>query len=143
VLAASGLGAASGAEFENLMSGRVVRHDEAGGVTMVDVAGGLTVAVPLAPDRAPGSPLTLAIRAEDLLVALEVPRGLSARNVYEARIAWLGRSGVDVTLRCVPTRAPGAAEWIVRVTPSAVASLELTADRDVFLAVKSHSVRLL
>ncbi len=143
VLAASGLGASSGAEFENLMPGRVVGHDEAGGITTVAVAGGLTVAVPLASARAPGSPLTLAIRAEDLLVALEVPRGLSARNVYEVRIAWLGRSGADVTLRCVPARAPGAAEWIVRVTPSAVASLELRADRNVFLAVKSHSVRLL
>ena len=87
--------------------------------------------------------MTLAIRAEDVLLAVEPPRGLSARNVYEGRVAWISRTGSDVTLRCVPLRAPGASEWIVRVTPAAVASLGLAPSSPVFLAVKSHSVRLL
>ena len=129
--------------FENLLPGRVVAHDEEGGVTLVEVAGGLRVAAPLHAGRALGSAVALAIRAEDVLLAAEAPRRLSARNVYEGRVAWIGRTGSDVTVRCVPLRAPGASEWIVRVTPAAVASLGLAASSAVFLAVKSHSVRLL
>ena len=52
----------------------------------------------------------------------------------------LTRTGHDVTLRC-RTAASGP-EWIVRVTPAAVAALELTVGQTVFLAVKSHSIRL-
>ena len=40
------------------------------------------VSVPLAAERTVGSRLTLAIRAEDMLVSVEPIRGLSARNVY-------------------------------------------------------------
>ena len=129
--------------FENLFRGRVVGHDEAGGVTLVEVVGGLKVAAPLQVERGAGSAVTLAIRAEDVLLAVETPRGLSARNVYEGRVAWISRTGSDVTLRCVPLGAPGASEWIVRVTPAAVDSLGLAPSSPVFLAVKSHSVRLL
>ena len=129
--------------FENLLAGRVAAHDEAGGVTLVEVAGGLRVAAPLQADRVLGSVVTLAIRAEDVLLAVEPPRGLSARNVYEGRVAWISRTGADVTLRCVPLHALGASEWIVRVTPAAVASLRLATSSVVFLAVKSHSIRLL
>jgi molybdate transport system ATP-binding protein len=121
----------------------VVEHDDQGGVTQVEVAGGLRVAAPLRSGRAEGAAVTLAIRAEDVLLAVGVPQGLSARNVYEARVAWIERTGPDVTLRCLPARAPGASEWVVRVTPAAVSSLGLARGASVFLAVKSHSVRVL
>jgi molybdate transport system ATP-binding protein len=127
---------------ENLLVGRVVAHDPEGGVTTVEVAGGLRVAAPLARGRPTGTSVTLAIRAEDILVGTEAPRSLSARNLYEARLAGLERTGDDVTLRCAVNAGDAAQEWIVRVTPSAVAALGLHAGRSVFLAVKSHSVRL-
>ena len=98
--------------------------------------------MPLAEERSPGSPVTVAVRAEDVLVSRRAPEGLSARNVYAVRIVALSRTGVDVTLRCATASAPQAAQWIVRVTPAAVASLGLLAGQTVFLAVKSHSVRL-
>jgi molybdate transport system ATP-binding protein len=84
--------------------------------------------------------VTVAVRAEDVIVARRAPEGLSARNVYQVRLAALSRTGADVTLRCLPLT--GAPEWIVRVTPAAVASLGLDLGQTVFLAVKSHSVRL-
>jgi molybdate transport system ATP-binding protein len=143
LLASPALGRGEALGFENLFAGRVAAHDEAGGVTLVEVAGGLQVAAPHQADRALGSVVTLAIRAEDVLLAVEPPRGLSARNVYEGRVAWISRTGSDVTLRCVPLHALGASEWIVRVTPAAVASLGLATSTPVFLAVKSHSIRLL
>jgi len=98
--------------------------------------------VPLAASLAPASAVTLAIRAEDVIVASRAPEGLSARNLFEVRIAAVTRAGADVTLRCTPVGGQGAPEWIVRVTPSAAASLGLAAGHAAYLAVKSHSVRL-
>lgn len=136
-------GPETGEGFENLFPGRVLRHDEEGGVTLVEIGGGVLVMAPLRSGRPPGSTVTLAIRAEDVLLAVAYPQGLSARNVYEARVAWIARTGPDVALRCLPLGAPGAAEWMVRVTPAAASSLGLVRGCVVFLAVKSHSVRLL
>jgi molybdate transport system ATP-binding protein len=130
------------AGIENLFPGSVVTHDPEGGVTVVEMVGGPTVSIPLVRERAVGSAVTLAIPAEDILVATEAPRGLSARNVYEALIAGLERTGDDVTLRCRVGTAPSGRDWIVRITPSAVASLRLQPELAVFLLVKSHSVRL-
>jgi molybdate transport system ATP-binding protein len=142
LLGAPGLVQEAEAGVENLLPGRVVSHDESGGTTTVEVEGGLRVAAPVAAQRPLGSAVTLAIRAEDVLVAVEPPRGLSARNLYEARIAGLEPTGTDVTLRCALGAGGEGREWIVRVTPSAVAALGLRPGLPVFLAVKSHSVRL-
>ena len=117
------------------------RIDARRGVTQVRLDSGVAVAVPLATDRAAGSPVTLAIRAEDVLVAVEPVRGISARNVYQARIAAMERIGVDVTLRCELVDAGPDCVWLVRVTPAAVEDLALVPGATVCLAVKSHSVR--
>lgn len=87
--------------------------------------------------------MTLAVRAEDVLVGAEPLRGLSARNVYAARITALERAGPEVNLRCTLAEASSGSDWIVRVTPSAVAALGLRQGAPVWLAVKSHSVRVL
>jgi len=143
LLAASASSRSEALGFENLFPGRVVEHDEEGGVTLVEVTGGLRVAAPLQLERAVGAVVTVAIRGEDVLIAIEPPHGLSARNVYEGRVAWIGRNGPDVTLRFVPLKAPAGSEWVVRLTPAAMASLRLAVNTPVFIAVKSHSVRLL
>ena len=138
LLSSAGLVREAEAGIENLFSGRVASHDPEGGVTRVEIEEGTTVSVAMAPDRAVGTRVTLAVRAEDVLVAVEPPHGLSARNVYPARITSLERTGVDVLLRC----ALGGSTWLARVTPSAVSALDLRADKTVWLAVKSHSVRI-
>ena len=140
LLASAGLAAASRLGVENLFPGRVRAHDVAGGVTTVELGAGLTLQAPLAEARAAGSGVIAAVPAEDVIVARRALEGLSARNLFEARVAALSRTGSDVTLRCA-TAASGP-EWIVRVTPAAVASLELAVGHSVFLAVKSHSIRL-
>jgi len=139
LLSSPGLMREAEAGIENLLQGRVLAHDEPAGVTCVELAGGLVVAAPLAMERAVGWPATVAVRAEDILVATEPPRGLSARNVYEARIAAIDRTGRDMTLRC---EVAGGRSLLVRVTPAAVAALGLSTGRSVWLAIKSHSVRL-
>ena len=129
------------AGIENLFRGRILGHDAAGGVSRVELEGGLPLTVPLAPARPPGAHVTVAIRAEDVLVSSGPVKGLSARNVYEARVEALERTGVDVTLRCALPNAPSP--WLARVTPAAVEALGLQVGQTAWLAVKSHSVRLI
>ncbi len=141
LLTAPGVAREAESGIENLLAGRVVRHDQDRGVTEVRLDRGLPVSIPLAVERAPGAALTLAIRAEDLLVATERIHGLSARNVYPARVASLERTGVDVTLRCTLEGTDPETLWLARVTPAAVQELALVPGARVWLAVKSHSVR--
>jgi molybdate transport system ATP-binding protein len=140
MLATAGFRREAEAGLENIRLGTVVAHDEAGGITRVRLAEGGELSAPLARRRAPGSPVTVSVRAEDVLVTMAPPSGLSARNVYATRVVTLVRTGDDVTLRCAP--AAGGAPWLVRVTPSAVSALGLEAEGEAWIAIKSHSVRL-
>jgi len=129
------------AGIENLLAGRVHEHDEAGGVTRVALGDAL-VAAPLALSRPLGSPVTLAVPAEDVLISVAPVRGLSARNVYPATVSDSTRIGPDVLLRCRLVSS-AISPWLVRVTPAAVEALGIVPGAHVWLAVKSHSVRLL
>ncbi|MFN8091238.1 MAG: molybdenum ABC transporter ATP-binding protein [Vicinamibacteria bacterium] len=126
--------------IENLLPARVVAHDAAGGITRVRTATGLEVAVTLAEARAAGDAVTLALRAEDVLVASGPVPGLSARNAYPGRVASIERPGADALLRCA---LDAGGELLARVTPAAVAELGLAPGAPVVLAVKSHSIRLI
>jgi len=136
---------AAEAGIENLRHGRIIAHDEAGGTTRVLLDDGQILAIPLSSSRRPGDAVNLAIRAEDVLLAVERLHGLSARNIVEARIVAIDRVGRDALLRCRPgsESGPERRPWLVRITPSAVGSLGLTSGQEVWLAIKSHSVRLL
>jgi molybdate transport system ATP-binding protein len=128
------------AGIENLLSARVVAHDATGGTTRVRTDAGLDVSVTLAADRPVGAPVTLAVRAEDILVCGAPVEGISARNVYPASIVMLERTGPDVTLR--GSLGEDRGELLARVTPAAVTALNLAVGRTVWLAIKSHSIRL-
>ena len=140
LLGAAALAAEAESGIENLLAGRVVSHDERGGITSVRTDGSLDVAVTLAAHRPVGSTVTLAIRAEDVLVAVAPVAGLSARNAYSGRVMAIERTGVDVTLRCA---LEGGTELLARITPAAVAALGLMTGGPVWVAVKSHSVSVL
>ncbi len=141
LLSSPGLSGEAEAGIENLLPGRVLAHDAAGGVSRVELKGGIPLSVPLATARPVGAAVMVAIRAEDVLVSAAPVKGLSARNVYEARVEALERTGADVTLRCALPAAP--VPWLARVTPAAVEALSLKTGQSVWLAVKSHSIRLL
>ncbi len=100
------------------MPGHVVSHDDAGGITRVRTEAGLDVAVTPSAARPPGTPVTLAIRAEDVLVATGPVTGLSARNAYAGRLLAIDRTGVDITLPWAAAPDPAAAEdWPHRARP--------------------------
>ncbi|MCW5889920.1 MAG: molybdenum ABC transporter ATP-binding protein [bacterium] len=124
---------------ENLLPATIMEHDVAGGISRVRLGDGLGLSIPLHADRPPGSAVTLGVRAEDVLIAIAPVQGLSARNVVAATVLDVTRAGADALVRCVPA---GGSAWLVRCTPAAVADLRLHTGRPVWLALKSHSVRV-
>lgn len=131
---------ASATGLENLRRGRVASHDAEAGITVVEVPGGPALSIPLALDLEPGSEATLALRAEDLLVVVgEAPR-LSARNLIPARVVRVFAGRGDALLECAPDG--GGGNWLVRLTPQAVAALGIEPGARVRLAAKSHSIRV-
>ena len=128
------------AGLENIVRGRVARHDEAAGITEIETGDGLRVAATLAVGLPSGRPAVLAVRAEDVLVSTEPLRGVSARNAFAARVLGCEETGTDIVVRCAV--GPGGAVWLARVTRAAVAALGLAPGRDVWVAVKSHSIRI-
>jgi molybdate transport system ATP-binding protein len=137
--AAARVSATSVAGLENLLRGHVEVVDTPAGVTHVRTLSGQAVTTPLLADASPGREVLLAIRAEDVLLSVREPHGLSARNVIETRILSLHRAGHDVVVRAAD---PTGESWLAILTPAAIASLSLEAGMTVWLAVKSHSIRM-
>ena len=125
------------AGFENFFDARVVaRRTEAGTMQCRLVPTETELEVPLS-NSVPGSSIRLAIRAGDILLAIEEPRGLSARNVLLGRLASLTREGVTSV-----AEVDAGARFVVRLTPSACESLRLAPGNRVWLIIKTHSCRV-
>jgi len=128
---------AQAAGFENLLSATVLDLREADGVMRVRLGdASCEIEVPLG-YAAPGSRVQVAVRAGDILLATEPPRGLSARNIIEGRIASLEQRGPMII-----ARVDCGVAFIVHVTPGAVRALGLTAPQRVWLILKTHSCHL-
>jgi molybdate transport system ATP-binding protein len=86
-----------------------------------------------------GSRLGVGVRAGDLLLATESPRGLSARNVLPGTIRRLEQRDVIVsaTVDC------GGTQFEVHLTLAARDTLELAPGKGVWVVVKTHSCHLL
>jgi len=125
---------AQAAGFENLLSGTVLDLREADGVMRVRLEEtNCEIEVPLG-YAAVGNRVRVAIRAGDILLAAEQPRGLSARNVIEGQITLLERRGTMVI-----ARVDCGVMFLAHVTPGAVRSLELESGRKIWLVLKTHS----
>jgi molybdate transport system ATP-binding protein len=125
---------AQAAGFENLFSGTVLDLREADGVMRVRLANtACEIEVPLG-HASPGDHVRVAVRAGDILLAAEMPRGLSARNILEGKIVSIERRGALVVVRvdCGVT-------FTVHVTPGAERTLELATEKKVWLVLKTHS----
>ncbi len=81
----------------------------------------------------------VAVRAEDILVATETPRGISAQNVLQGRLRSLEYLGDHVYLRVRCAQD----EWVVKISSSSAQELGLSEGRDLALVIKSHMIRFL
>jgi molybdate transport system ATP-binding protein len=86
-----------------------------------------------------GSSLRIGIRAGDLLLATETPRGLSARNILAGTIRQLVRRDVIIAamIDCNGTT------FEVHITLAARDALQLVPGNTVWVVVKTHSCHLL
>jgi molybdate transport system ATP-binding protein len=105
------------------------------GLSLLDFPGGTLAVAKLA--QPPGARLRVRLRAEDVMLALEEPKFISANNVLPATIHAMGEGGdahADVQLDC------GGAKLVARITKSSVARLGLRPGMAVFAIIKSVTV---
>jgi molybdate transport system ATP-binding protein len=125
------------AGFENFFDGSVTaRRTDAGTMLCRLDDSGTELEVPLS-RTAVGSPVRVAIRAGDILLANQEPHGLSARNVLQGSLSSLRREGATVI-----AEVNAGERFVVHVTPSACESLHLALGVRVWLILKTHSCRI-
>ena len=128
------LALAQAAGFENFLVGRVTEQRAADGVMRVALEGNhCELEVPFGSAEA-GETVEVAIRAGDILLAREVPRGLSARNILPGTIEAIENRGAMVVVT-----VNAEVSFVVHVTPGAARLLELKLGVSVWLVVKTHS----
>lgn len=125
---------AQAAGFENVLDARVVEHRGSDGVMRVSLDGSqCELEIPLGKDPV-GTVVQVAIRAGDILLATQLPYGLSARNVLPGKIESIETRGTVVSVR-----VDAGVRFTVHVTPGAMRSLELAVGSVVWLVIKTHS----
>ncbi|HEY7164501.1 MAG TPA: molybdenum ABC transporter ATP-binding protein [Candidatus Binatia bacterium] len=122
---------------ENVFNVSVVDTDKQGGRTRALTKKRLELFIPYI--ESPGrQPLQVRLSGDDIVLATEHPRGISAANVIAGRIAEIAENKEQCVL------AVDAGEiFYVRLTPSAVSRLRLVTGLPVFLIIKTRSFRLL
>jgi molybdate transport system ATP-binding protein len=129
-----------GSSFENVLSGQAAAVE--GGTATVRLDAGGLLRVPGA-GIAAGDRTVVAIGASDVLVALDAPRRISARNVLPARLA--RTQAVSASEVRIDARLAGGsgAEVSAALTRASSEELRLAADQEVFLVFKTTACRVL
>jgi molybdate transport system ATP-binding protein len=125
--------------FENIFDATVLAlHEGRGTMTCRLGKGAVELETPLVRAEV-GSRLRVGVRAGDLLLATESPRGLSARNVLPGTIRRLAQRDVIVSamVDC------GGTEFEVHLTLAARDALQLGPGKGVWVVVKTHSCHLM
>jgi molybdate transport system ATP-binding protein len=126
----------SGEQIENVFTATLLESDPAGGTSRVRTTMGAELLVPFV-SSAEKSSLQMGVGADEILLATEQPRGISASNVIPGTVRSIDSIGGEAMVTVV-----GGEEFLVRVTASAIARLGLKADNPVFLIIKARSIRL-
>lgn len=119
--------------FENVLAVEVVEHVPADEVTRAKL-GAVSLVVPML-DGPVGSRVFLGLGANEVVLATEEPRSISARNVLAAAVQEVAAGTVRLDL--------GGTALVARVVPSAVRALGLEAGRRVFAVIKTTSFKRL
>jgi molybdate transport system ATP-binding protein len=136
VLAGSRGGSMEG--VRNVFAATVAAHAADGGETTLRLAGGPPLVVPYH-GRPVGAAITVAVRADDVLLARGHVAGLSARNVIAGMVDRVVTHGpeAEVVVRT------GEVAWIASVVAPAVAALGLSAGVEVRMIIKARSCHVL
>jgi molybdate transport system ATP-binding protein len=121
-------------EAGSVLEMEVVSFDERFGITLLRSAVG-EIRIP-GRFATIGKSIRLRVRARDVLIANERPKGLSALNLLEGKIAGINRQGpiADVKIACAGTSI------VSRITYQSVESLQLAIGVPIFAIVKTASI---
>ncbi len=124
-------------QFENVLTVNFVQANREAGNTQVRLASGTELFIPYL--SRPGKPeFQIRVSADDILVATERPKGISAGNILPGTISKMERLDGEALL----TVSAGD-EFFVRLTFAAVARLGLRIGMSVFLIIKIRSFHVL
>jgi molybdate transport system ATP-binding protein len=128
--------AALAAGFENILDGRVAAIEE--GAARIEIEPETAI---LAPGHglAAGDLVRVGLRAEDLILAVEPPRGLSAQNVVRGIVREVREEDEPVL---VVVAVGGAAPLAATITRQALRRLAPAPGREVFLVWKANACRV-
>jgi molybdate transport system ATP-binding protein len=124
-----------GPSYGSVLDTGVERHIEAEQLSVLSFPGGQLLVPLLA--KPPGARLRTHIRAENVIIAREEPRAISANNILRTVISDIREADpahIDVRLLCGPTAL------IARITGASCARLGLARGQEVFAIVKSLRV---
>ncbi|HMI82870.1 MAG TPA: molybdenum ABC transporter ATP-binding protein [Polyangiaceae bacterium] len=136
------------ATFENIVHGVVTAIDVDAGTARLaphvapsDESGSPppTLTVPTGHGLRVGSHATYRVASEDVLLLRGSPAGISARNVFSARVTGIETLRTDVLVRLEAS----ALEWRALVTAAAVRELAIAPGGELFVAIKTHSLERL
>jgi molybdate transport system ATP-binding protein len=125
------------AGFENVFDATVKAVSEADGTMNCRIKGSaIEIEVPLVIVQST-TPIRIAIRAGDIMIATGRLAGLSARNTLKGQLVSLRREGVTM----IATVMAGV-NFEVHLTPNACRELRLEPGREVWMVIKTYSCHL-
>jgi molybdate transport system ATP-binding protein len=122
--------------LENVLDARAMAVEGDPGEQRVETASGLRLVVPW--HLEPGSAVSLGLPAHEILLAVEDPGRISARNVIPAQIVRCEQRD-DHILAHVDAGDP----LVAKLTPGAVERLGLAPGKPVYVIIKAHALRRL
>ena len=124
-------------EFDNVLTVSFVESSREAGTTRVSLASGTELSIPYLP-RPANPKFQIRVSADDILVATERPKGISAGNVISGTIRRIEAFSGEGLLTVL-----AGDEFFVRLTSSAISRLALKEDSPIFLIIKTRSFRVL
>ena len=121
--------------LENLLDVQVVERVDGNSLTGARMGEAVLWIAGVPPHVGQGDTISIAIRAADIIVAVDRPERISARNILKGRIDDIHRVEHSVLVS-----ADVGAPMLVEITPEALDSLELQPGQEVFLVIKSSSI---
>ena len=124
--------------LENLMDLELVKRGQGSSLSEARL-GKMSLWISGLPDRlGAGDKVSLSIRAGDIIVAVDKPRRISARNILKGQI-----QAIHLTESNVLLYTDVGAPLLVEITPEAVEALGLHNGQEVYLVIKSNSIIVL
>jgi molybdate transport system ATP-binding protein len=127
-----------GGSLENLLDVKLTQHGPDNNLSGARVGDTVLWLSGVPRHVVPGDTVSISIRAGDIIVAVERPERISARNILRGRIQGIHRVEDEVLLY-----VDVGVSLMVQITPQALSALELLEGQDVYLVIKSSSILVL